>query len=502
MNASSIEFLAADGGPPSPYVPLHGEIVFEARPDSKVNYLCWRATGGLQIIAGKESRRVTVRGRSVDHQVGASTLSVTVDNGRLTAVFQLTVVSFDRISAQIPATPSSPANSAHAALELTDSAPLKFATDNGKSLVMFGGTFPDLTLTAEVRPSDVPILWISVRDLADGVEGPGLSLGSTSGASTTISVDAIGSYFVTAQIDVRQQLLESNLFSKTLPVVLVGVTKVTDESEIEAQFEPRDTLETLRFASDDFLLGHRPSRVLTLRGGKGGAQLAASVELLSGGPNGRLFLDRVRVGWIQTVRGGKDGGAECLGIYKSGATAESVLVPSVLRRGQTYVFDESVRASLTYPMPEAPDARVPPLVDGHETTVGPALERGSARTVRAKWRPQHSMPLFFGGGDGEHGDPLHTFVLDLNFSAYLCVWTMDMPQVLGVAYRLDWKVEGAQWCIDRISPLEITAMGEPTVSKDGAVVDPVESADTREAEVRGPGTVEHRALMQTKAHPS
>lgn len=499
MVATSIQFRAADEGPPSPYVPFEDELTLTALPNSEVRQYRWQTTGGIEIVAGGQSNRVTIRGARVDERIGASTLSVTVDGGALTAILSLTVVSLDRVVAEVQSTPPTRSNRARAALQLLDPPPLEFPStrvrellDPESTLVLIGGAPPQVTVRAEVRPRDVPIVWSSMRDPGDGAGDQGLAPSPTSGTKTSFATSKVGAYYVTAAVDVRSGIPLSWSMKKTLPVVLVGVTKVTDNSQYANAFKPSTELERLCFASNEFQRDATPSRVFSYASGEDFVKYDAELELASGGPNGDLFLDQVEARWIQTARGTSRGGAdEMVGRYASGASVASGLVASWFARGRTYVFDQAVLDPLAYPVPDAQDDDTPPVVARSEL-----LTDGKVWTVRGEDLPNTVVPAYFSGGD--EGDPLRTVTLDVNFSAYVCLWTKQAPRAFGVAYQLDWALVGG-WSITQISPLQVTVTQQPEVRHQGRALLPVQPADQAGAEVLGPGNVDHLVLVQTKA---
>ncbi|MEM7153818.1 MAG: hypothetical protein AAF799_13300 [Myxococcota bacterium] len=514
MAATSIELKAEDDGDPSPYVPLNGEVVLKAVPNDDVESYKWQVTGGLGIIGSSTGASVRLAGDRLDADIDDSTVSVTVDGGILTKTMKLTVVSVEAIVAEVTSTPATSSNTARAAMQLPAPDPTVFRSTNnrgdfsrGESLIMVSGKFPAVTLKAEVKPAGVPLVWSSSRNPEDGEGSDGLALSSTSGTEITIPTTAVGAYFVRAQVKVREGIsTDADGMFKALPVVLIGVTAVADSSKFNNAFKVDSAIERLRFASESFEPPREARSFMYASGIEDFAELEAQVEVVSGGADGRLFLDDLKIAWIQTERGSSSGGAEMVGTYENGKKIEPALVSSRFMRGFNYMFDLAIQDGLKFPLPDAEDDQTPPTVvnrSGSQRTNNEG--KGETWTIRGQDLPNVTLPLAFEGGDpiyeAQPGDEVLTkVVLDMQFSAYVCLWTRTVPQTFGVAYRLDWGLTG-QWTVtvEPDKPMKATADQQPKVTSKGTPPNPMqaEAADTQGAEVLGPGNVEHIVLSMS-----
>jgi hypothetical protein len=256
-------------------------------------------------------------------------------------------------------------------------------------------------------------------------------------AEATLLSDAVGSFGVLASVDPTG----GNNFDDEAPcvcvnVVFVGVTRL----ESRHAFTSKHIHHTIAHNGDPTIEtysgNHHPMKVKT------------KVRLLGGGADAKRGLDKVFGGWINNLRR-----EDTEAVYRG---------PGGVARARTY--DLHRRPDNTYEPLQPPLSVAQPLVDcGGGASMANWIPYRAVLSVRA---PEPTQPLpnsatdltrgcrvWISAEDGPSqgwdielpsrpgaGLPLGSFNLDLEFCAYLCLWTADANCLVGVIEEVPWTV--------------------------------------------------------------
>ncbi len=351
---------------------------------------------------------------------GTATLRVhficTKTGDEVTADARITVVMVNSIKAAIPATAplagsmlTSTAQIPSGALTFSD------ATFAGPgALVLLQNGVGTTTLTVTVTPAGSDVAFEVRQDPADAASGPVPTVAKTGSNTATMAADGYGSFQVLAYVDSNGNgTRDDDESGALLPVVFV---KAALSSNISAAHSGNITYTSdgtdARVSSGMFDLTNSGATAAVYLGGK--------VDLIGGGADGRRGLDRVFGGWIQDI----PVALGVTGTYAGGHT-------------ESYIFATNFPAGKVFlPGDPAPVLAVPPLLDTGRSPasvggISAALSHShvSSRTdlatgqeflIEAVDSPGLGAPL---DHPGFPGNALMSYQFNLDFRAYLSLWT-------------------------------------------------------------------------------
>jgi len=259
----------------------------------------WTVTNKLQIVGGIDTQQIVdVQGAVTSLAVNDTRLNVTytLPNAQVsTGAQDVTVVYIEKIVATVQATPPITARQGNAPANHTfEASEVAAIFDPTKTLVLLRGTFPNVALVATVHPAATPITWAVTRDPIDNPLLYGTPTLVPGGANATgVTPDATGTFFIRAFSDGfgAGAFVAGEPF-KILPLILVNASFVsnlsaTHPARVTTLFQDADIF---RGRTGVFDVARDPTNSAIL--------MKATVQVVSGGADGRRMLDRVFAGWI------------------------------------------------------------------------------------------------------------------------------------------------------------------------------------------------------------
>ncbi|KIG16354.1 hypothetical protein DB30_04521 [Enhygromyxa salina] len=296
----------------------------------------------------------------------------------------------------------------------------------------------------------------------------------------TLLTDAIGSFRVLASVDPAG----GDAFDPEAPcicfhVVMVGVEVLERGHKFSSK--------RVRFELDE----DGDPTVFTHAGNHLPMRVRTRVRLLGGGADGQLGLDKIHGGWINNLTG-----------EDSEATYHG---PDGVMRAKFLHLHR--RGDATWELLNPPLSAAAPVVDG---SGGATMANWSlARAVLSSAEPKPHLPLlgaaktlacgvkiWVENADGPaqswHAQPpqhpdldvsLFEFNFDVDFSAYLCFWTADVPLLAGVLEEVEWVLRSEVEQHKRKYKLRKGARVEQV---GGCVHDGLQAAHSRPIEIQPP----------------
>lgn len=412
------------------------------------------------------------------------------------------------------------------------SAPKHYSDDfkENRPVVMLEHSTDDLQLSVEVRPKGVPVYWASIErarksgtpDFVDHAQiasesTPGI--GSGGGLLASMDTDGVGSFHVRAYVNCNDieswQGDDSSTGSRidrepfiVMNLVLVRVKLFANEC----------------LANRGHFAAVAAGGGIGVAGGTWGPpgenalQFQAKIDVVGGGPEGKLGLDRVFAGWVNNV-------AEP--IDWAGRFDDTTVVPTRRHHSAIVIASNMGAASVASPgfanvaqfLPGAvaPDPLDLPILDtgrnpgggngGDTATLGRSRFRKSGNLspdpgerwlVTAIDSPGTGEAATHPGFPAAH---LVRFRFGLDFNAGLCLWTniggdsgassLPASRLYQVVLRFRWKMRG-EWSINAAGAVAV--ISTPRVSiEDEVIYDPAEKVENTEHEIRFPSALAHLA---------
>ena len=456
----------------------------------------WSITGGHATIVGAANQQtVQVRGGTTSASLNDSTLKVvyTAAGGSAEATTQVTVVEVKKIKATIKSTPALTARAGQAApanyqIESTRTA---VAFPPADTLILMRGNMQDVALEAEVAPADCPVGWDAVRAGDDaaglGALTPTVTPNGADRRQATLSTNETGSFSVRAFSDCSG----TNTFGVDdafvlLPVVLVRATFVADNSATHtAHINPTIGGGNFGLRTGSFNIANPATEAIHMN---------CTVDVVSGGPDGRRLIDRVFGGWINNIsrnldiRANYDGGHSRFSVFASN-------VASATGGGRTFL-----------PADPAPILVAPPLLDTGRPGGGTGGETATLTSSRIRSRTPQALgqrwivEAIDSPGNGTSlthiafGTRILTYHFELHFGAHLSFWanrsgaagaTGDPADRAYATLRsFEWDMLG-EWSIDAANTITTTTPMAVTISNP-QTHNPPDEADRAGCEVRPP----------------
>jgi hypothetical protein len=220
----------------------------------------------------------------------------------------------------------------------------------------------------------------------------------------------------------------------------------------------------------------------------------ATVDVVSGGPNGRRLLDRVFVGWInnesqnENIRGTYAGGHARFSIFASNHALAT-------GPGNTFLPGDPVPVLVAPPLLDS--GRRPAGIGGDSATLTTSRIRsrinrpqGQRWIVEAVDSPGDQAPLVH----PTYGSRLTRYHFELFFSAFLSFWTNQsgssgasgdpVDRVYVVVRSYNWRMQG-EWTIDAANNITVATPMSVTISNQ-QTYNPPQEAHNANCEVRPP----------------
>jgi len=399
-------------------------------------------------------------------------------------------------------------------------------TDN-RPLVLIQDSVLDtklVRLDVAIRPAGVPVFWTVQRARQPGTgilldhndvvalspnPLPTVDPVATDTRNVTLKADAVGAFAAFAYVDCngnsnfegddplgvridREPYILMNL-------VLVQVTLNTDDSRTRsANFRGvTDGANGINVSGGSFTLG--PTRA--------SIEMNAQIDLVGGGADGKLGLNRVFAGWVNNeVRA-----EEIVGTY-----VDNTVAPPATHHHRSIFVSNGAAATGAHPSgspaflpggPTAPAIRAAPLLDSGRAPAGVGGETATMRSSRIASRTDLAPAMgqrwrvrcLDSPGDSDPANHLGFPAAQLTrsrfrlfFRASLCVWTGSSGSGAAAANRLysvvreyEWRMRG-EWTINPGTGA-VAQVAAPRVFLTGAVThSPAEAVDGGDIEVRGP----------------
>jgi hypothetical protein len=436
--------------------------------------IAWTCTGGASIVGSDSAELVEVKG---------NVESATLDDVVLTLVYilglnsqareiKLTVADVKKITVRVKAsTAMTPGRGAALADHQFDCEETVEAFPPDKSLILLRGDFEDVELQATVNPTGTPLAWDVKRASDDAASlGPGLPKLDQDPADLTkakLKANDTGSFFVRVFGDCGNQKFDANGPFKLMPTVLVRAKLQTGATETH----PGNTHLPV-------IVGGPTGRVRVVTGGfdirnpsKAAIHHSATVDVVSGGPVGRLLIERVFAGWVQDLVADLD----WVGSY-SGAHSIRTMFAHNTGTGPFEIFRAGDHPDLVQP----PVTDTKPLLDTGRANAGTGGRTATLSTSRIRPPPEDLnlgqrwiVEAVDSPGDGDkplsdgffflldpvfstaaHPVRLQAIHFEAHFRANLCLWTNRSGNIGGVAehsygvlHSYKWDMLG-DWSID------------------------------------------------------
>jgi hypothetical protein len=470
----------------------------------------WTCTGGASIVGSASRERVTVEGKVESTLVDDVVLTLLYKRGgrSKTQEIKLTVADVKKISVRVKASAAvTPGRGAGLADQQFDS--VKQAEDfpADDSLILLCGGFEDVELQATVKPDGTPLAWDVKRAKDDapslGRGTPTLDQDPLDKTKAKLGTNETGSFFVRAFADCGDQKFAANGPFKLVPTVLVQATLQVDASESRA-FIAQTTKPSI--VDGTLFLVDTGTGPLSLADPSTAAiHMLAFVKVVSGGPEGRLLIERVFAGWVNNQRAENDSGS-----YTGGHSIQTVFATNS-GTGPRGLFKPGDQPQLVAP----PVSDTAPLLDttftgkgGDTATVDPSLlpndrenlNPGQRLKVEAVVSPASLFyPLLHPVSTVLAPVILQSFHFEQRFTANLCLWTnrSDLfgdvaDHSYGVLHSYDWDMHGA-WSIDADNNITVDIPMEVTISPK-LTYDPLARPNSVSCEVCAPIALDLKRL--------
>lgn len=476
-------------------IPKGKTLKFKANGSPTGGTYSWRASSKVSIVGSNSNEVVEVRGNNTSTSIGDNDLTVdyTYQGQMASDTIQLTVVDVKKIKATIKATPAltarvgTPAPNDHQ-FESTEKSETWAAA---KTLIVICALLRDIELEVEVEPATTPIAWDVVRALDDhaslGNGTPSITRDAADDKKAKLKTDETGSFSVRAFGDCHGNgTFHDGAPFVLLPVVMVRPTLVADNSATHVgHIAPSIGGGNFRLRTGSFNIAVPGTEAIHMN---------ATVDVVSGGPNGQRLLDRVFAGWInnesqnENIRGTYAGGHSRFSIFASNHA-------SATGPGRTFL-----------PGDPAPVLVAPPLLDSGRLGAGTGGD--SATLTRSRIRSRANRPLgqrwiveaVDSPGDQAplvhpaHGTRLTRYHFELVFSAFLSFWTNQsgssgatghpVDRIYAVVRSYNWRMRG-EWTIDAANNITVATPMSVTISNQQTHNPPQENHNAN-CEVRPP----------------
>ncbi len=385
----------------------------------------WSVSGNVSIASGGSTQNVQISGDTTSAGMEDCSLTVSYTESGRTAQeeIRLTVYELQRISVTVRATPAltarattpAPANHTFNINKTTETFP------RNETLILIRGTAQTVRLEAQVTPADTPLAWDVKRAPDDvaalGTGTPTVTRDAANSRIAELQTNETGSFYVRVFDDcLGDGTFDAEKGFLLQPLVLAQVTSITDNSVTHTgHIAPSVAGGSFGLRTGSFNIASPNTEAIHMN---------ATVDIRTGGADGRRHLDCVFAGWINNERANEN----IIGSYAGGHTRFSVFASnrtSATGAGRTFL-----------PTNPAPVLVAPPLLDSGQRSPGTggdtaALTRSrirsrTAQAIGERWivesidSPGDSAPL-------QHPAPHHTrlqrFHFELLFSAFLSFWT-------------------------------------------------------------------------------
>ncbi|MDH5180273.1 MAG: hypothetical protein OEZ39_08100 [Gammaproteobacteria bacterium] len=438
----------------------------------------WTVTGNVSINGSNSSQIVEVKGNTTSSNLNDSELSIEYKHNGNTATFtiRLTVVDVKKITATVKATPArtaragtpAPGDHQFVSTETTET----WAAN--KTLVLIRADLQEVELEVDVDPAAVAISWDAVRASDDhaslGTGKPRITRDPANNKKARLKTDETGSFSIRAFGDCSgiNKFRDGAPFL-LMPIVMVRPTLVADNSVTHVGHVVGGVGGgSFGVRTGSFNIGAPATEAIHMN---------ATVDVVSGGADGRRLLDRVFAGWInnesqnENIIGNYNGGHSRFSIFASnGGVATGA--------GHTFL-----------PANPAPVLVAPPLLDSGRPSAGTGGDTATLTSSRIRSRtnrpqgqrwiveaidsPGDSAPLIHPA----HATRLNRYHFELFFSAYLSFWTNKSGvstanadpanRVYAVLRSYNWRMQG-EWTINHANivsvatPMSVTISGQST----------------------------------------
>ncbi|HVI00524.1 MAG TPA: hypothetical protein VM869_17525 [Enhygromyxa sp.] len=525
-----MKFFGADGiSRPCDVIPLGERRAYVVKIESDLappHYFQWEAQGGITITAISEMpdrATVVVSGTDVSLHAGDARLAVTVDN-EVAGFLNLTVIDVT-LRAEIASTPpaSEPARANRKLLGLPSPAATvlestrrrqdresdAFLFSPSGTLVLLQGDFQPVRLHAEVKPQN-SVTWRSPRSRDDAPElGDNPAQLGVDGNSAFLFLEqtSAGSYLIEARVTCACGQGHSDLIT-VMPLVMVSATVASLEAKLAPKVEngaalaPTKDIGDIRRSSSRFVVPEQVAQISVWADNVDleAVSCKASVDVISGGPQGRRLLEMIELGWFNTARGPEEESwkTETFAIYTDQTSVYSFYAVPEFAPHRAYYYDDPwPQASLDFPLnDDSADCNYELL--GHAR--GRAIKDPLGAKLTVEWNdlPNNPLPMV----SPLTGMGAAKLALDMRFSTYLSLVSKAAPNVVGVLSRSDWRLSGA-WEVDvevdAEDPMFSTIASYEVLQDPGGTIATqpfsLREADKAGAEVLGPGTLTHLANL-------
>lgn len=373
------------------------------------------------------------------------------------------VVQISAINASIPSTPAVTLRSPNTANKpswtfSTSQTSATWAAGGATSIVLVEGS-TTVPLQATVLPNGFVPSWTVIRNPQDAAglkQAPypaqDLSLNTNSGSTNTVSLNAVGSFSVICYVDTYR----SNTFSPaTEGGVFFNVVSARITYHQDASTSPTPSTNTqptyfngayyvnsvpvLNYTGNTSTMGPlfgASTGIFDITQPTAAAEyLNCQVDLVAGGNDGALGLDRVYTGWCQNisvngVTGNYQNSHSTHGLVTNGNITGTVNGPPPNNHlTQTSLLPSVLSPALSASAPILDTGQLAPSTGGatvcltrstDTNTPSQSLGLGQRRTTEAVDSPGNVVPI---NCPLTGTDQLKQFIYNLTFRAYLIVWT-------------------------------------------------------------------------------
>lgn len=354
----------------------------------------------------------------------------------------LTVCKIERIDSMISATPCKTMRPPQGA----DPDPRAFSStemfptwEPGASIVLIENSMDQVPLTTTVIPSSCEPRWTVIRNPDDNpqlktLNHENLTLSSETGSTNSVTLDAIGSFSVIAYIDLNRNGVFDLLADCPIyyNMVVSRVSLNSDDSKgFPEKLKHNIIVSAVRIDGEDPTPG-APLLISGFSANDSALDLSAKIDIICGGSDGRLGVERVRSCWINNIEKNELSG-EYEGDHKIKSITPNADLPAPIGglRYRTQTLPELLSPPLSsnQPMLDASPLKSPGtggdsscLTSNLEQDLEEPLPLGVRRSSLAKDAPQFGFilvhPKFL-----ENPKRLTRAKVDVDFRAYLAVWT-------------------------------------------------------------------------------
>jgi hypothetical protein len=453
----------------------------------------WTCTGGASIVGSALAELVTVRGNAVSASLDDVVLTAHYLRGlsSRTQEIKLTVADVKKISVSVKASAAmTPGRGGGLADHEFDCTETVEAFPQDETLILLRGDFENVELRATVDPAGTPLAWDVKRASDDAPSlGSGLPTIIPNGVEAKLKTNETGSFFIRVFGDCGDQKFAANLPFKLVPTVLVRATLDADASTPHPENTPLPKIVggptgSVRVETGTFLIDNPSTAAI---------HMSATVDVVSGGIDGRRLIERVFAGWVNEIVADIDwvGGYQDVHSINKVFATDSGTGPFGMFRPGDHPNLVKPRVSDTAPLLDT--GRIPNAGTGGDTAtlstsrIRPPrrdLSLGQQWVVEAVDSPAPSPdrhyfllhPVF---STTAHPVRLQTILFEIHFRAHLCLWTNRSGNVrggvaerrYGVLHSYKWDMSG-KWSIDGntvkvVRPMSVTISGR--VKKDPLV---------------------------------